>query len=378
MLVVGARQVGKSTLVTETVIGRKTRLLNFDIPSDLASFKAAAVLPPAEVMRFLGNPEVLIIDEAQRLPEVSRIVKGWFDAKLPVRFVLLGSSSLNLLAQSAESLTGRNLKLTLPPLLFSEILHAESWFGPGLTDELAEQTFAPQLRQTLLRAMTFGCYPEIAATRGDPVPLLRELAGDYLYKDVLQAGLVKTPDLIRRLLTLLAHQVGSEVSTSELAVQLGMSRITVERYLDLLEETFVIFRLPSFSRNPRKEICKGKKIFFWDTGIRNTLVNALDPSEVRPDIGALFENFVVAEVKKRATLLGYSGTLAFWRTKMTQHEVDLVLADGTDVQPFEIKWNDAVTGSSIPFKNAYGKDVITLHPSTPSRWPLPAFDSALT
>jgi predicted AAA+ superfamily ATPase len=123
--------------------------------------------------------------------------------------------------------------------------------------------------------MVFGCYPEVV-TSDDKIGLLRELSGDYLWKDILQSGLIKTPDLIRRLLTLLAHQAGSEVSVNELAQQLQMARQAVERYLDLLEETFVIFRLPAYSTNLRKEVAKSKKIFFWDTGIRNAVLNAFD------------------------------------------------------------------------------------------------------
>jgi predicted AAA+ superfamily ATPase len=132
--------------------------------------------------------------------------------------------------------------------------------------------FAPQLRSFLLQRLAFGSYPEVVTT-DKPVQLLRELASDYLWKDILQAGMVKIPDLIKRLLLLLAHQAGAEVSTNELATQLQMASPTVDRYLDLLQQTFVIFRLPSFSTNPRKEIAKSQKVFFWDTGIRNALLN---------------------------------------------------------------------------------------------------------
>jgi predicted AAA+ superfamily ATPase len=336
-IVLGARQVGKTTLVSEGLRGRNALILNFDLPFDISRFKAASVLPPEDGMRTLGSPEILVFDEAQREPDAARIVKGWYDAKLPVKFVLLGSSSFNLLSQSSESLTGRNRKIHLPPLTLAESLQAEGWWQPEYEMSIVEEHFAPQFRVTLLKSMVFGCYPELVLA-ADKIALLRELAGDYLWKDVLQAGLVKTPDLLRQLLTLLAHQAGSEVSINELARQLGMARATVDRYLDLLEETFVIFRLPAFSTNPRKEIAKNKKIFFWDTGIRNAILNAFDLNEYRPDVGSLFENYLIAEIAKRNLLANKTAELYFWRNK-DKAEVDLVIKQGERLLPYEIILN---------------------------------------
>jgi len=200
-------------------------------------------------------------------------------------------------------------------------------------------------------------------TSDNPTQLLRELSSDYLWKDVLQTGLVKTPDLIKRLLLLLAHQAGSEVSVNELATQLQMARPTVERYLDLLEQTFVIFRLPSFSTNPRKEIAKSQKVFFWDTGIRNALLNALSTDEFRPDIGALWENWVIAEVAKHNALLGSPAELFFWRTK-ARSEVDLVVKQGNDLRAFEVKWSPRrVSGRA--FRDAYGVELEPIRPDNP-------------
>jgi len=213
-----------------------------------------------------------------------------------------------------------------------------------------------------MQRLSFGSYPEVV-TSGHPTQLLRELSSDYLRKDVLQTGLVKTPDLIKRLLSLLAHQAGSEVSVNELATQLQMARPTVDRYLDLLEQTFVIFRLPSFSTNPRKEIAKSQKVFFWDTGIRNALLNAFSTDEFRPDIGALWENWVITEVAKRNALLGSPAELFFWRTR-AQSEVDLVVKQAGGLRAFEIKWSPRrVSGRA--FRNAYGVDVETIHSGDP-------------
>jgi hypothetical protein len=361
-VILGARQVGKSTLVEHVLAGQPATFLNFDVEVDKARFQAAAALSPGDGLRSLGNPPVLVIDEAQRLPETSRIIKGWYDARLPAKLLLLGSSSLDLLDQAAESLTGRNRKLVLPPLIFSETLGTQAWYGTDVSPGHLSQFFAPQLRAFLMQRLAFGSYPEVV-TGAEPVQLLRELSSDYLWKDVLQTGLVKTPDLIKKLLLLLAHQAGSEVSVNELSTQLQMARSTVERYLDLLEQTFVIFRLPSFSTNPRKEISKSQKVFFWDTGIRNALLNSFSVAEFRPDIGALWENWVIAEVAKRNALLGSPAELFFWRTR-SQSEVDLVVKQGDRLRAFEVKWSPRRTSSRV-FRDAYGVDVETISPDNP-------------
>jgi len=361
-VILGARQVGKTTLIKHVVQRREAVFLNFDVEVDQARFQAAAALTPTAGLGSLGNPRILVIDEAQRLPEASRIVKGWYDAHLPVKTLLLGSSALNLRDQAAESLTGRNRKLILPPLLFSETLAAQAWASPELPRAQLLRHFAPQLRASLQQRLAFGAYPEVVLTP-DPTRLLRELSADYLWKDVLQTGLIKTPDLIKRLLLLLAHQVGSEVSVNELATQLGMARPTVERYLDLLEQTFVIFRLPSFSTNPRKEIAKGRKIFFWDIGIRNALLNAFATEELRPDIGPLWENWTIAEIAKRNALLGAPAELFFWRSR-TRSEVDLVVKQGDRLRAFEIKWSGRRTRNRA-FRDAYGVNVETIGPENP-------------
>ena len=362
-IILGARQVGKTTLVEHVLAGQSAAVfLNFDVEVDKARFQAAAALAPSDGLRSLGNPAVLVIDETQRLPEAPRIIKGWHDARLPAQFLLLGSSSLNLLDQAAESLTGRNRKLVLPPLLFSEALGAQVWANADARPDHLYQHFAPQLRACLMQRLSFGSYPEVV-TSDQPTQLLRELSSDYLWKDVLLTGLVKTPDLIKRLLQLLAHQAGSEVSVNELANQLQMGRPTVDRYLDLLEQTYVIFRLPSFSTNPRKEIAKSQKVFFWDTGIRNALLNAFSTDEFRPDIGALWENWVIAEVAKRNALLGSPAELFFWRTR-AQSEVDLVVKQANGLRAFEIKWSPRrISGRA--FRDAYGVEVESLRPQNP-------------
>jgi uncharacterized protein len=362
ILVLGARQVGKTTLVEQVLRGEDAEFLNFDVEIDKARFRAAASLSPTDGLRTLGNPKVLVLDEAQRLPETARIVKGWHDTGVSTRILLLGSSSLDLLDQSAESLTGRNRKLVLPPLMFSEALQCQQWADTGLDHSTLLKHLAAPLRTFLLQRIAFGSYPEVVLS-SNPSRLLRDLSSDYLWKDILQTGLLKTPDLIRRLLLLLAHQTGSEVSVSELASQLQMGRPTVERYLSLLEQTFVIFRLPAFSTNPRKEISKSHKVYFWDTGIRNALLNTFAADELRPDIGAIWENWVIAEVAKYNSLLGSPFGLFFWRSR-TQAEVDLVVKTEGGLNAFEIKWNPRRPGSTA-FRAAYGVTVEAIAPTNP-------------
>lgn len=361
-IILGARQVGKTTLVEHVLAGQDAVFLNFDVEVDKARFQAAAALAPGDALRSLGNPPVLVIDEAQRLPATSGIIKGWHDVHLPVKVLLLGSSSLDLLDQAAESLTGRNRKLALPPLLFSETLGTQVWANADAAPAHLCQHFAPQLRSFLMQRLSFGSYPEVV-TSNNPTQLLRELSSDYLWKDILQTGLLKTPDLIKRLLLLLAHQTGSEVSVNELAKELQMARPTVDRYLDLLEQTFVIFRLPSYSTNPRKEITKSHKVFFWDTGIRNALLNAFSADEFRPDIGALWENWAIAEVAKRNALLGSPADLFFWRTR-AKSEVDLVVKQGSGLRGFEVKWSPRhISGRA--FRDAYGVEVSSIRSDNP-------------
>lgn len=363
-IILGARQVGKTTLIKSVLKNLNTVFINFDNENEKTRFNIAKAMPPEQVRTYFGNPDYLVIDEAQRLPECARTVKGWYDSQVPFKVFLLGSSSLDLLNQSAESLTGRNRKLALTPLLMREAISIERWYSPYLSESaLIDEGFS-QYDLFLRRRMAYGCYPEVV-TSDQPEEILKELSSDYLWKDILQTGLVKHPDLIKRLLILLAYQVGNEYSSHELSTQLQTPRSTIERYLDLLEQTFVIFRLNSFSGNPRKEVSKGKKIYFWDNGIRNALLNAFSLDEMRPDIGAIWENFVISEMAKQNALLGYPNDLYFWRTR-SQSEVDLVIKQGEKMQAFEIKWSPLAKVRTRAFHDAYGVTVQLIHHKNPA------------
>lgn len=357
LLVLGARQVGKTTLLKNYFRSHKTTYLNLDVETDKLIFQRAASLDPRSAVKSLSDPEVIILDEAQRLPDAARVVKGWYDYDLPVKIILSGSSSLNLLDQTAESLTGRNIKLYLPPLLFSEIIVSQSWYRPiGKKADL--ELFTSQIESLLLTSMVFGSYPETVTTP-DKQPYLTNLVTDYLLKDILYSGMVKTPDVIRRLLSLLAFQAGSIVSINELANSLNISRVTVDRYLDLLEQTFVIFRLSSFSSNPRKEISKSQKIFFWDTGVRNALINEFNTHINRPDIGRLWENWVIAEFAKSVFLGGNLKSIYFWQSR-SGSEVDLVIKEPSgELKAYEVKWSAGKPPKS--FSTQYDIPVHVIH-----------------
>jgi uncharacterized protein len=362
VLVLGARQVGKTTLIAHALPEEDCAVLNLDIPTDLAQLTAAAALDPITAVQTLtAGRRYLVIDEAQRWEGVGRTVKGWFDARVDCRIVLLGSSSLDLLDRTSEPLTGRNVKLYLPTLLLREVLRAQPWHIDGIDDTQLQTHFAAQLSALLDTVLVYGLYPE-AVTSVNKRQYLLNLAQDYALKDVFQTGLTRSPDALRTLLQLLAHQISSEVSVNELSTRIGLARPTVERYLQLLQDTFIVFRLPAFSRNLRNEISKSAKYYFWDIGLRNAVINNFAPTQSRTDVGALWENVVIAEFVKYNALMGSPSTLYFWRTK-DQSEVDLIVETDGALAAYEIKWR-APTGSRVPgraFTSAYAAPVNVLH-----------------
>lgn len=347
LFVLGARQVGKTTLL-KRVFNRNTTLLNLDIEYDRQNLIQASRLEPNEGRRFLGNPEVLIIDEAHHFPETGRIVKAWYDFETPMKIILSGSSTLELLDKTAESLTGRNRKLYLTPLLFREILATQKWYWQDIDTKI----FANQINSLLWEHLVFGGYPA-SWKENERTVYLDNLVVDFLLKDVLRSDLIRGEETVRKLLLLLAYQTGSEVSINELATNLSVARITVEKYLDLLEKIFVIFRLPAFSSNPRKEIVKSQKIYFWDTGVRNALVRNFETADLRTDMGALWENWVIAEVAKKNLTQNLLQNLYFWRTR-DGSEIDLIIKEANGkITPLEIKWSKDKPSHANSFEAQY-------------------------
>ncbi|OGH72119.1 MAG: hypothetical protein A2921_00560 [Candidatus Magasanikbacteria bacterium RIFCSPLOWO2_01_FULL_43_20b] len=362
LIILGARQVGKTTLIRHILANEKTAFLNLDIEVDKNRFLAMSTLEPFQAMKTIGEPSYLIIDEAQRLKNTGQIIKGWYDASVNPKIFLLGSSSLDLINQPAESLTGRNEKLFLSPFLFKEVVASQPWYSATYENAALNKNFGPQINSLLIQSLVFGNYPE-TINSADKQQYLLNLVSDYLLKDVLQLGLIKTPDLIKKLLMLLAHQAGAEVSVNELASGLGINKATINKYLDLLEETFVIFRLPAFSTNPRKEISKSRKIYFYDTGVRNAILNEFSLNPLRSDIGQLWENWVVAEFAKHNLLFGRKRNLFFWRSK-AKSEVDMIVKEGGRISAYEIKWKKQNINTRA-FENQYRVKVKIIDSSNP-------------
>ncbi|MCB0535404.1 MAG: ATP-binding protein [Saprospiraceae bacterium] len=327
IIVIGPRQVGKTTLVRQITqsLGRKTLWLTGDDP------EARSVLDNISLARLktvVGNHEVVVVDEAQRFTNAGLMLKLITDHLPGIQLFVTGSSSLDLASQTKESLTGRKFEFLLFPLSFVEMSDHQGY--------LAE-------RSLLEHRMLYGFYPEVVQQEPQQAQkILNDLSDGLMYKDLLTLDQVKKPSLLVKLLQALALQIGSEVSYNEVAQLIGADPVTVERYVDLLEQSFVLFRLPSLSRNARNEIRKGRKIYFLDNGIRNSIIKNFSPLSLRSDTGALWENFLLAERMKRNAYTDYFCNTYFWRTT-TQQEIDYVEDAGGRLHAFEFKWQSQKT-----------------------------------
>ncbi len=321
ILVFGPRQAGKSTLV-ETILKERDHLyLNGD-DADVRDILTNTTVTKLKAV--VGQKKIVFLDEAQRIPNVGLTLKLFTDQIKDVQVIATGSSAFELSSQVNEPLTGRKYEFMLYPLSFGEMVAYH-----GIVQE----------KRLLEHRMIYGYYPEIVTKAGEEAELLKLLAGSYLYKDLLMLEQIKKPALLEKLLKALALQIGSEVSYHELAQTVGSDRKTVEKYIDLLEKAYVVFRLPAFSRNLRNEIKKGKKVYFYDCGIRNAIVNSFKSLSSRTDTGALWENYLMAERMKYLSYRRIDTTFYFWRTTQ-QQEIDLVEDNGERLAAYEFKWND--------------------------------------
>ena len=322
ILLLGPRQVGKTTLARTIVkeAGQDYIWLDGDEP-DVREMLSNA--NSSRLKSIVGNKKVVVIDEAQRISDIGINLKLLIDNIPEVQFVVTGSSALELKDELKEPLTGRKYEYQLYPLSFSEMV-AQS----GLMDEL----------RLVEHRMLYGYYPEVVTKKGEEREILKLLSESYLYKDILKMGLVKKPPVLEKIIQALALQLGSEVSFAELAQLTGVDNTTVERYVDLLEKAFVIFRLPSLSRNVRNEIKKGRKIYFYDNGIRNAIIKNFAPLDLRNDVGALWENFLISERLKNNQIESRWVNRFFWRTH-SQQEIDYVEESDGLIRAYEFKWN---------------------------------------
>lgn len=320
IIVIGPRQVGKTTLINEILKSENFLFLDGDDPTIRELLNA----PNTEQLRgILGNFPLVFVDEAQRIKDIGITLKIIHDKFKDIQVLVSGSSSFELSGLTQEPLTGRKWTCFLYPI---------SW------EELEKHIGFVRAEQSLEERLIFGMYPEILTNVAEQKELLLELSGSYLYKDIFSLGLIKKPDAIHRLLQALAYQVGNEVSYNELSNLLKIDVKTVISYVELLEQAFVIFRLGTFSRNLRNEIKTNKKIYFYDNGVRNALINNFQPISLRNDIGALWENFLISERVKFLEYHKLNREMFFWRTKF-QQEVDYVETFDGKVFGFEFKWN---------------------------------------
>ncbi|MFW6019526.1 MAG: ATP-binding protein [Bacteroidales bacterium] len=321
--ILGARQTGKSTLLRhiQQKTNRKTLYLDCDDPQSRTMLQNQST---PNLLRLIGNNEIVFIDEAQRVENIGLSIKQIHDNKIDCQLIVSGSSSLELSNKINEPLTGRKWEYHLFPLSFAEMQNYTSWF-----DEI----------RMLKPRLVYGSYPDVINYPGEEKDVLRNLTSSYLYKDIFDFQDIRKPHLIEKLLQLLAFQIASEVSFNELANSLQVSVNTIEKYINLLEKTFVIFRLPAFNRNIRNEIKKSRKIYFFDNGVRNSIISNFNDVDLRNDTGQLWENYLVAERMKKNEYDKRYCNKYFWRTTQ-QQEVDYIEEINGELSAYEFKWSE--------------------------------------
>jgi uncharacterized protein len=321
IILLGPRQAGKSTLLKELeiILPQPVKTVNGD-EADVRALLTNST--SSQLKSFIGNAKTLVIDEAQRIENVGLTLKLITD-NLPTKIVATGSSAFELANKINEPLTGRKWEHMLFPISYTEMVNH--------TSQLEE-------RRLLETRLVYGYYPEVVNSPGKEIDLLKQLANSYLYKDILMWQRIQKPERLEKLAQALAFQVGSEVSYHELGQMTGLDNETVERYLLLLERAFIIFRLTTFCRNLRNELKKTRKIYFFDNGLRNALINQFGPIGMRQDVGALWENFLISERMKYIQYNELYRNRYFWRTH-TQQEIDYIEEYNGKLYAFEFKWN---------------------------------------
>ncbi|MBT3382501.1 MAG: ATP-binding protein [Prolixibacteraceae bacterium] len=334
----GPRRVGKTELVKKLISGFEGKIYvgsgdNFELREILSSQRLN------KISTFLGNYELIFIDEAQRIPNIGFGLKLLVDNFPEIKIIATGSSSFNLSNKLGEPLTGRNIVRILFPVSVFELYHQQG----GM-----------QIIQSLENLLIYGGYPEVlnAVSSIDKKEYILSLRNDYLFKDILELENIRNPSKLIDLLKLLAFQIGSQVSLNELGNNLGIAKQSVERYLDLLEKSFIIKKVGGFSRNLRKEIVKSNRYYFWDNGIRNALINNFNPLDQRNDLGMLWENFVFMERLKTKEYKRLFSNDYFWRT-YDQQEIDLIEEREGKLYGFEFKYSPRKIKAPKAWTNAY-------------------------
>ena len=320
ILIVGPRQVGKTTLVKAILNNEVYLFLDGDDPT----VRNLLTNPNTERLKsIIGKNKFVFIDEAQRIENIGLTLKIMTDQFKDVQLLVSGSSAFELNNKLNEPLTGRKWEFQLYPVSWKE-----------LEDNIGFLKATQQLEIRLL----YGMYPDVINNSSEAFDVLKELTNSYLYKDILALGSIRKPEVLEKLLQALALQVGNEVSYNELAQLVNINKNTVATYIDTLEKAFVIFKLKSFSRNLRNEIKTNQKIYFYDNGIRNMIIGNFNPLDLRQDKGALWENFLISERMKKNSYENSTAKPFFWRT-VQQQEIDYVEDFNGNITAYEIKWN---------------------------------------
>lgn len=334
LILIGARQVGKSTLFDMLIKEMNDPVLSLNCDDPIVRDTLSSI-STTDLKLLIGQNNVVMVDEAQRVDDIGMVIKRIIDNYPEIQVLVTGSSSLGLRDRINEPLTGRKFEYDMYPVSTGEIYDTY-----GLI----------QTRQLLESRLIYGSYPDVIMHLEDAKDILANLSDSYLYKDILELDSVRKPDVLRKILIALALQTGSEVSYNELASTVGSDSKTIERYVDLLEKCFVIYRLSGLSRNLRNELKKAKKIFFYDTGIRNAIINNFAPVSLRSDMGGLWENFFIMERIKRNAYSGKKANYYFWRTT-DQKEIDFVEEADGEFSIFEMKWN--LRNRNVRFPTAF-------------------------
>ena len=332
ILLLGARQLGKTTLLQNLFSGSpKTLWLNGDEPDVRSIFEGVS---SSRLRAMFAAYQTVVIDEAQRIPDIGLKLKLITDNIPEIQVVATGSSAFELANKVSEPLTGRKWEYRIFPVSFEEMVQHH-----GLLEE----------KRQLHTRLLYGYYPEIVSNPGQEKELLKSLTDSFLYKDILLLENIQKPDKLVRLMQALAFQVGSQVSFNELSNLVGLDNKTVEKYINLLEQVFIIFRLGTFSRNLRNELKSSRKIYFYDTGIRNALIAAFQPIPMRQDIGALWENWLVSERMKYLNYHSVWANTYFWRTTQ-QQEIDFIEEKDGQLHAYEFKWS---TSKRVKFPKTF-------------------------
>ncbi len=337
IIVVGARQVGKTTLLKKILKDKDYLFLDADDPSTRSLLQS----PTTEQIRtFLGEYKCVFLDEAQRISGIGLTLKIITDQFKDVQLFVSGSSSFDLGNALNEPLTGRKWEYEMFPI---------SW------EEYENKIGLIKAEQQVENRLLYGFYPEVINNQGKERETLKNLVNSYLYRDILAFSDIRKPEILEQLLQALALQMGSEVNYNELSQLIGVNKITIQKYIDILEKGYIVFRLNSFSRNLRNEIKQNRKIYFYDNGIRNMIIGNFNPLNLRLDKGALWENFLVSERRKQNIYKDTFTKMYFWRTKQ-QQEIDFVEERDGNISAFEFKWNNKKTKFPQRFLDTYNAD----------------------